>query len=233
MKTTTASKTRGVDSKTARAIPSPAKRAAAKSAAPGEAAAPWIPGTAPLTVSRRELLDGGTDRDFRRLVHGLFPFLAVHTAIRDGYAAILGVTGPQYTIMLCIRNLCAAGPVSVKIAADHLRLSGSYLTAETKALEASGLVCKERGAEDRRMVSLSLTPKGAALLDSIAELRQQVNDVQFGCLSNEEFKSLVPLIERLIPSGERALALQSYLAAQLRASQMTRRGDDDEGNAPA
>jgi len=172
----------------------------------------------PLTVSRHELLADGTDRDFRRLVHGLLPFLAIHTAIRDGYAALLGLTGPQYTIMLCIRNLNSAGAVSVKTVAQHLRLSGSFIAAETKSLEKNGLITKDRDEEDRRMVSLSLTPKGEELLDSIAGLRQQVNDVQFGDLSNEEFRMLVPLIERLIPSGERALALLDYLTKQIHAA---------------
>src|SRR5690242_11025860 len=66
---------------------------------------------APLTVSRPELLVDGTDREFRKLVHGLFTFFALHTAIRDGYAAALGLPGPQYTILLCVRNLSDAGPV--------------------------------------------------------------------------------------------------------------------------
>lgn len=166
----------------------------------------------PPTVSRPELLAAdGSDRDFRRLVEGLLPFLGIHTAIRDGYASLLGLPGPQYTILLCIRNLEAAGPVNVTTIANTLRTSGSFITAETNALEQKGLVVKARGDEDRRKVTISLTAKGSDLLDSIASLRQRVNDVQFGCLSREEFRMLVPLIERLVQSGERALALLSYL----------------------
>ena len=48
---------------------------------------------------------------------------------------------------------------------------------------------------------------------SYSSLRQRVNNVQFGCLSREEFQMLVPLIERLVQSGERALALLNYLKA--------------------
>ena len=165
----------------------------------------------PLTVSRKELLNEGTDGDFRRLVHALLPFLAVHSAIRDGYASILGLSGPQYSVLLCIRTLYATGPVSVKMLADHLRLSGSFITAETNALELKGLVSKERGAADKRMVALSLTTEGAELLDSIAQLRQHVNDVQFESLSTEQFRMLVPMVESLVVSGERALALLNFL----------------------
>jgi DNA-binding MarR family transcriptional regulator len=172
----------------------------------------------PPTISRPELLSAdGSDRDFRRLVEGLLPFLGIHTAIRDGYASLLGLPGPQYTILLCIRNQEAAGPVNVTTIANTLRQSGSFITAETNSLEQKGLVVKARGDEDRRKVTLSLTAKGSALLDSIAALRQRVNDVQFGCLSREEFQMLVPLIERLVQSGERALALLSYLKAHAAA----------------
>lgn len=171
------------------------------------------PGKAPLTVTREELLVDGSDRAFRDLVHGLLTFQSIHAAIRDGYASLLNLGGPQYTILLCIRSLCDDGPVNVRTVADRLRLSGSFVTAETRNLERIGLVARARGAEDRRMVSLSLTPEAIALLDSIASLRQQVNDVEFGCLGTEEFRLLVPLVERLVQSGERALALQNYLKA--------------------
>jgi DNA-binding MarR family transcriptional regulator len=183
----------------------------ASRAGQAKASRPAKSAKAPLTVSREELLSDGTDRDFRALVQGLLTFFGSHVAIRDGYASLLGLTGPQYTIMLCIRNLSDGGPVSVGTVAVHLRLSGSFITVETKTLEQRGLVSKDRGTEDRRVVSLSLTPNGVALLDSIAGLRRQVNDVEFGCLSKAEFQMLVPLVERLIQSGERALALQNYL----------------------
>jgi DNA-binding MarR family transcriptional regulator len=165
----------------------------------------------PPTVTRRELLIDGSDRAFRRLVEGLFPLLSVHTAIRDGYASLLGLPGPQYTILLCIRNLERAGPVNVTTVASALRQSGSFITAETNTLEKKGLVAKARGDADRRKVTISLTRSGAELLDSIAALRQRVNDVQFGALSREEFQMLVPLVERLVQSGEQALALLNYL----------------------
>lgn len=164
------------------------------------------------TVSRPELLSqDGSDRDFRRLVEGLLPFLGIHTAIRDGYASLLGLPGPRYTILLCIRNLEGVGPVNVTTIANTLRTGGSFITVETNSLERNGLVAKARGEEDRRKVTISLTAKGADLLDSIALLRQRVNDVQFGCISREEFRVLVPLVERLVQSGERALALLEYL----------------------
>jgi len=165
----------------------------------------------PLTVSRPQLLVNGSDHELRRLVHGLFAYLAIHTSVRDGYAEILGLGGQQYTILLCIRHLAATKPVSVRTIADHLRLSGSFITVETKKLEAMGLVDKERQTGDRRMLSLKLSARGNALLDSIAPLRCQVNDLQFSSLTASDFRQLVALIYRLIDSGDRALSLLQFL----------------------
>lgn len=173
---------------------------------------------APLTVTRPQLLVNGSDQEFRRLVHGLLSYLAIHTSIRDGYAEILGLAGQQYTILLCIRHLGTTTPVSVRTIADQLRLSGSFITVETNKLEAMGLVRKDRQSNDRRMLSLTVTPRGNALLDSIAPMRQQVNDVQFGCLSAGEFRQLVAVIYRLMDSGDRALSLLRYLIGNMAVS---------------
>src|SRR5262249_36151088 len=60
---------------------------------------------APLTISRPELLINGSDRHFRRLVHGLFGFLARHEAVRSGHAARIGLVGIEYTVLISIRHL--------------------------------------------------------------------------------------------------------------------------------
>jgi DNA-binding MarR family transcriptional regulator len=165
----------------------------------------------PLTVRRPELLVDGSDIDFRRLVNALLPFLGLHTAIRNGYAELLGLTGPAYSILLVVRTLGDNGPVNIRTIADQLRLSGSFITTETNLLEARKLVRKRKGLDDKRLVSVTLTSKGTALLDSIAELRQRVNDVQFGRLSREEFKVLVPAIENLVESSAQALSFLNFL----------------------
>ena len=42
-----------------------------------------------------------------------------------------------------------------------------------------------------------------------------MNDVEFGSLSREEFDLLTGIVDRLIESGARAVALQNYLLAEL------------------
>lgn len=171
--------------------------------------------TAPLTVSRPELLVGGSDRAFRVLVHGLFAFFARHEAVRAGHGARIGLVGIEYTVLISIGHLAVQeGDVSVNRIADHLYLSGAFVTTVTNKLLQQGLIHKTPDPNDRRRVRLEISEKGWARLAELAPVQRQVNDVQFDCLSANEFKQLSSMIERLIDSSNRALRLQTYFADQ-------------------
>jgi len=171
--------------------------------------------TPPLTVSRPELLVGGSDRAFRSLVHGLFAFFARHEAVRAGHGARIGLVGIEYTVLISIGHLAVhEGDVSVNRIADHLYLSGAFVTTVTNKLLQQGLIHKTPDPNDRRRVRLEISEKGWARLAELAPVQRQVNDVQFDCLSASEFKQLSSMIERLIDSSNRALRLQAYFADQ-------------------
>lgn len=165
----------------------------------------------PLTVSRAELLVGGSDREFRNLVHGLFGFLARHEKIRSGHAKMIGLAGIEYTVLISIAHLSTEGDVSVKRVADHLHLSGAFITSTLRRLVQLGLVHKRTDPGDRRRVTLTVSGKGHTLLEKLAPKQRQINDVEFGCLSRDDFRLLLGIVERLIESGESAVALQAYL----------------------
>jgi MarR family transcriptional regulator, organic hydroperoxide resistance regulator len=167
---------------------------------------------AALTTSRPELLVNGSDQQFRRLVHSLFGFLARHQTVREGHAAVIGLPGIEYTTLIAIRHLAAQGDVHVKTVADHLHLSGAFVTTVTNKLESKGLIEKAAHQSDRRRLSLTVTSRGGELLERLAPRQMQVNDVQFGCLSAREFQLLLDVVQRLIESSDRAIALQRYLA---------------------
>lgn len=166
----------------------------------------------PLTVSRPELLAAGSDADFRRLVHALFGFLARHEAIREGHGARLGLAGIEYTVLISIAHLGVEGEVNVKTVADHLRVSGAFVTTVTRKLQGLGLIEKTPGDIDRRRILLTVTDKGYRLLEDLAPTQRQINDVEFACLTRERFHMLLETVEELVACGDRAVALQRYLA---------------------
>ena len=167
---------------------------------------------APLTVSRPELLTQGSDANFRQLVHNMFALASRHEAMRAGHGARIGLTGIEYTFLISVRHLEVHGDVSVKQLAEHLHLSGAFATTMIGKLIKRGLLTKEVDPGDRRRLCVKVTARGHALLSELAPTQRQVNDVQFACLSQSEFTALLDLLERLIESSDKALALQSYLA---------------------
>lgn len=164
-----------------------------------------------LTVSRPELLVDGSDVRFRRLVHGLFSFLARHEAIRAGHARHIGLAGIEYTVLISIAHLAQDGDVSVSAVAQHLRVTGAFITNVVNRLVAMGLVGKAVDAKDRRRVVLTVKADGRRRLERLAPTQRQVNDVEFGCLSAREFAALLDMVERLVDSSEKAVALQDYV----------------------
>ena len=164
----------------------------------------------PLTVTRPELLTDGTDRDFRKLVHNIFAFMARHDAIRDGHARQIGLAGVEHTILLSIGHLGLDGDVNVKTVADHLHMSGAFVTTVTSKLQTLGLVEKTQDSVDRRRISLAITEKGKAALRKLAPYQREINDVEFGSLTREDFLQVSRILEELIDSSDKALALQRY-----------------------
>ena len=169
----------------------------------------------PLTTSRPELLAGGRDRQFRHLIHALFGFAAHHERIRSGHAKVIGLAGIEYTVLISIAHLSQDGDVNVKTVADHLYLSGAFITAVAGKLLKLGLIHKKTDAGDRRRVTLTVSAQGRAALERLAPIQRQVNDMEFGTLSRHEFELLTGIVERLIESGARAVGLQNYLLAEL------------------
>ena len=190
------------------------RTAQARSAPNGKSARASRPAI-PLTTSRPELLSQGRDRQFRHLVHALFGFASHHERIRSGHGKAIGLAGIEYTVLISIAHLSADGEVNVKTVADHLYLSGAFITSVTQRLLQLGMIHKRIDTGDRRRVTLSVSNKGRAALERLAPIQRQVNDVEFGCLSHEEFALLTDIVDRLIDSGARAVALQSYLLAEL------------------
>jgi DNA-binding MarR family transcriptional regulator len=165
----------------------------------------------PLTTSRPELLVGGRDREFRHLIHALFGFAAHHERIRAGHAKVIGLAGIEYTVLISIAHLSQDGDVNVTAVADHLYLSGAFITAVTGKLMRLGLIDKKVDTGDRRRVTLTVSAQGRAALEKLAPMQRKVNDAEFGSLTRAEFQMLTGIVDRLIESGARAVALQNYL----------------------
>jgi DNA-binding MarR family transcriptional regulator len=167
--------------------------------------------TLPLTVSRPELLVNGSDQDFRAVVHGLLAFAARLEGVRTGFARFLGLTGIQYTILISVSHLERQGEVSVNKVAEHLHISGAFVTIETGKLVKLALLTKHPDPKDRRRVCLSITKKGARLLKRLAPTQAQVNDLLFSFLDAAQFQQFRGIVDQMTKCGDEAVALLKSL----------------------
>lgn len=169
------------------------------------------PMRAAATVTRGELLLDGRDDAFRAFVHSALAFSSRLTAVRDGFGRLIGLTGPQYTILVSIDHLQELGDVNVKTVAEHLSLSGTFVTTEVNKLVTKGLVRKLRDTNDSRRVLLMTTPTGRQRLVDLSRVQKPVNDVHFGSLTAADFTVLRRLMPIMVADTERALDLLDRL----------------------
>jgi DNA-binding MarR family transcriptional regulator len=163
------------------------------------------------TVSKPELLVDGDDVAFRSFIHDFLAFSQMLTEIRAGFGEQIGLTGIQYTILISVSHLQGRSGIGVNAIAEHLHLSGAFITTEVSKLVRAGLISKRVNAKDKRRVLLTVTAEGRKLLNKLATLQAPVNDALFETLSAEEFVPLKSMMARLVPCAARSLSLLAYL----------------------
>lgn len=166
---------------------------------------------AQLTTRRAELLADGQDHVFRTMLHDMLSFFARLEHVRGRFGDFIGLSGPQYTILVAIRQFQGEEGVGVKELADRLHLSGAFITIETNKLARLDLIGKVTNPKDQRRVNLSLTPRGAEALTRLAPLQCEVNDILFEPLTAQDFATLRRIIGQLDTSAGEACVHADYL----------------------
>lgn len=166
----------------------------------------------PATVSLPALLDSGSipDGTFRQLLYDI-SVAAVHLeSARQYLAERLGVTSPQYNIVMVVAHSAGANGISVSDVASRLNVSGAFVTTEVKKLVKANLILKESNPEDGRGVLLKLSPQGYERVHAIESDQIMVNDRLFGLLSREDFLNLSRIVGSLIGTfGQTAAVLRA------------------------
>jgi DNA-binding MarR family transcriptional regulator len=114
-------------------------------------------------------------------------------ALEDRLFAQYDLTAQQYNALRLLRADHPA-PVRTLDLAARLLSRAPDITRLLDKLEQSGLIARDRPADNRRVVTVAITPAGIALLD---ELREPVRDCharQLGHLSRKQLETLVALL---------------------------------------
>lgn len=109
-----------------------------------------------------------------------------------------GLTVPRATLLWELR---VRGPSTQRALADALDVSARTVTGLVDGLTATGFVTREPHSTDRRAVSVTLTAKGHATAEALAEGRSALGAQLFGDLPEARLTAftaeVAALVERL------------------------------------
>ncbi len=107
------------------------------------------------------------------------------------------VTGIQVARYRALGVLLKSGPQSMSEIGRRLYISKPYMTALSDTLISEGLVDRVQGVEDRRVIQLSITPKGKKHLREFLESFKKDLGSLLGDLSNEDLYILNESLDNL------------------------------------
>ena len=130
--------------------------------------------------------------------------------IYDNWAVRIGVTSPQLTMLLALRDFDPTNSgLPVREVAKRLHVDSSFVTTQSKVLERSGLIRRVASNYDARVVLLSLTPKAASELAKISAKQNQIYEYVFSDLGEQGKETLTVKISALEQKFEKASVLAS------------------------
>jgi DNA-binding MarR family transcriptional regulator len=110
------------------------------------------------------------------------------------HARAANLTSPQLTV---IKVLETFGDVSLSELSERIRAQNSTVTGIIDRMEREGLVKRERSKEDRRVVHIRLTTKGAGLARDIPVEPMEILRRAILSLSQAEGRELVKISTKL------------------------------------
>jgi MarR family transcriptional regulator, organic hydroperoxide resistance regulator len=152
----------------------------------------------PPTVSCGALLDKGSDRRFRTLVNDLFTIASRMEVIRTHFGRRMGISGPQYSLLIAVAHLQGKGGVNVGTVAQAMHVSRAFIASETGKMARMGLLRKRPSPHDRRGVLLTLTTAGRLEIDRISAEIRAINDMFFGSLGRKSFAGLCAAAQAMV-----------------------------------
>lgn len=131
-------------------------------------------------------------RSIRQLVRGI----SIHSKalLRE-----VGLTVPQVICLRAIEKLESAGVgITVLEVSAAVQLSSATVSRIIERLTSSGLVARERNADDRRKLCISLTKHGRARLEGLPPPLQETFLLRLHELSLDERKQLLASLRSLV-----------------------------------
>lgn len=106
------------------------------------------------------------------------------------------ITPPQYNVLRILRGAGEHGLINREIGERMLTFVPD-VTRMLDRLEARKLICRERGIEDRRLVTACITSEGLELLKKLDGIFKNFHKQLLGGCSEKELGELIEMLEKL------------------------------------
>ena len=117
--------------------------------------------------------------------------------LRYFWAKTLGISGPQWMILMALVDLDQKDGVPVNVVSKKLHVDSSFITTQSKLLEKKGFLRRKTSTEDARIVQMSLTDKTYKQLAGLAAQQETLNEFIFSELSNKQLDELIDTLSGL------------------------------------
>ncbi len=115
-------------------------------------------------------------------------------------AAVSQITAPQ---LICLRTIVANGPLTATAISREIHVSPSTVVGILDRLEEKGLIQRERGREDRRIVFITATQAGVELVVTAPSPLQKTLSDALNQLPELEQATITLALERIVDLMEK------------------------------
>ena len=130
--------------------------------------------------------------------------------IRYFWAKTIGVSGPQWMILMALADLDQGDGVPVKVVSKMLHVDPSFVTTQSKMLEKKGFMRRKTSVVDARVVNMSLTDKTYKQIAGLAAQQEELNNFIFADLTEralQEFQTALAALKFRFEKGTAMVAL--------------------------
>jgi DNA-binding MarR family transcriptional regulator len=104
------------------------------------------------------------------------------------------LTGPQLTVLKMLEGV---GDLSLSDLSERIRAQNSTVTGIIDRMEREGLVVRARSTEDRRVIKIRLTERGAKIAGDIAVEPMEIFRSALDSLTPAEMRDLLRILTKI------------------------------------
>ena len=124
--------------------------------------------------------------------------------IRQFWARELGISGPQWMILMAIDDLDGGKGVAVKDVSAMLHVDPSFVTTQSKMLEKNGFMRRVPSSEDARVVLMSLSDKARKQIATLTSRREGLSQFVFAEFDDRALRDMTDQLAALKKRLEKA-----------------------------